>query len=263
MKTKRSKPHQTLGLISAIALAGSPAASAAVVAQYSFEGNLNDTAAGGGTADTLTYGQGTSGSATPQYIAGVPGLGGQAALFDGNFFSATNSPDLDINSDTWTIETFVHVTTPTANWHRLVLKWDSSTEYHFALESQDFNLFEGAGNSQVFDANTAPATDFTDGWHHLAVTSSPTGSQAWIDGVSVFTGGAITLPSGTDNLGLGDNSTGAFPAFRHLGWMDEVRIHNTAVDQNYINGRAALLVPEPSAFALALGSLALLLRRRR
>ena len=48
---------------------------AAVVSQWSFEGNLNDTAAGGTTADNLTD---NAGGVT--YVPGVPGLGGWMPL---------------------------------------------------------------------------------------------------------------------------------------------------------------------------------------
>ena len=45
-------------------------ARSAVVVQYSFEGNLNDSAAGGIVADNLTYNQGVSGSATAVFSNG-------------------------------------------------------------------------------------------------------------------------------------------------------------------------------------------------
>jgi uncharacterized protein (TIGR03382 family) len=47
------------------------------------------------------------------------------------------------------------------------------------------------------------------------------------------------------------------------GFMDEIRIHDSAIDQTYVNGRMALLVPEPaSASFLALTVLGLVRRRR-
>ena len=265
MKSDNHKLTVTMGAVLAAVLVAFPA-NAAVVAQYSFEGNLNDTAAAGGTADNLSYVQGTSGSASPQYVAGVPGLpGSQAALFDGNYMTAADSADVGLNDNTWTLETFVNVTTTNGQWHRLILKWSPGLDYHFALETQDFNFFTGNPVGNVFDANTIPTpTDFTNGWHHLAVTSSATGSEAWIDGVSVFTGGAIPLIRTADLLSLGDSQNGPADGLRHRGWMDEVLIHDSTVDQNYINGRVALLVPEPSVFALfGLGGMAFLLRRRR
>ena len=239
---------------------------AAVVAQFSFENNLNDSAAGGATADNLTYIQGASTSLTATYTAGVPGLGGSAGVFDGNYFSAADSNDLDITTD-WTIETFISISTPNviSGWERTVVKWGASNDYHYGLRNGGLNLFD-SGASERVAANTGPATNFADGdWHHIAITSSAAGAEAWIDGVSVYTGGAITLVAGTDALGLGDFATvGADNTLRLHGKLDEVLIHNSAVDQTYIDGRAALLVPEPSTtLFFGLAGLALALRRRR
>ena len=202
----------TTAVIAALALGAS--AHASVVVQYSFEGNLNDTAAGGGNADNLNYVQNASSSAVPTYTPGVPGLpGSQAAVFDGNYFNAPTSADLNLLGTDWTIEAFVSAGVLNAEWHRLILVWDTQLDYHFALRNGNFDFFEGTGVTEVFQANTVPTpVNFADGaWHHLAVTSSAAGSQAWIDGISVFTGGPINLTSTSDNLGIGENSGGTFP----------------------------------------------------
>ena len=243
-------------------------ADAAVVAQYSFEGNLLDSAAGGVTADNLTYVQGVSGSAVPTYTPGVPGLpGSSAGVFDGNRFAAADSNDLDITTD-WTIETFMSVSTPNFEWERTVVKWvGGDLNYHFGLRNGSLNLFDGVGGgTERVAANTAPATNFADGgWHHVAITSSAAGAEAWIDGVSVHTGPQIVFFAGTVPLGLGDFAGGGDnDGLRFHGRLDEVLIHDSAVDQSYIDGRAALLVPEPSAFALfGLAGIGFVLRRRR
>ena len=60
----------------------------------------------------------------------------------------------------------------TCNGRRLVVRWGASNDYHFALETADSNFFSGNPIGNIFDANTAPPTNFTDGgWHHLAVRS--------------------------------------------------------------------------------------------
>ncbi len=210
--------------------------------QYSFEGNLDDTATAGTVSDHLSYNQGVSNNINPAYVAGVGG--GQAAVFDGNWFQAPDSPDSNLNDNTWTIELFVSVSAHNGGWERLVTKWGGGHNYHLALETRDLNFFTGNPVGNIFDANTAPTTDFTDGdWHHLAVTSSATGYQGWIDGVVVASGGSITLADGTDPLGIGDfGVAGSNNGLRHHGRMDELLIHDEAVDQAYIDGRMALLV---------------------
>jgi hypothetical protein len=213
----------------------------AVVVQYSFEGNLNDTAAGGTVADNLIYNRGAAVSTTPVYGAGV--AGGQAAAFTGNWFQAPDSVDADIADNTWAIETFIKVSTHNGQWERLIVKWGVSNDYHFSLETRDLNFFTGNPDGNIFDRNTSPVTSFTDGeWHHIAFTSSATGSQAWIDGVSVFTGGPVTLANGSDPLGIGDFGTGGTNnALRQHGFMDEIRIHDSAIDQTYIDTRVGLI----------------------
>jgi hypothetical protein len=238
-------------------------ARSAVVVQYSFEGNLNDSAAGGVVADNLTYNQGASGSATAVFAAGV--AGGQAATFNGNWFQAPDSADADLADNTWALETFIKVGTHNGEWERLIVKWGVSNDFHLSLRNRNFDFFTGNPDGNVFNSNTAPATSFTDGkWHHIAFSSSAAGSQAWIDGVSVFTGPSVTLANGTDPLGIGDFGTaGTNDGLRMHGFLDEIRIHDSPIDQAYINGRMGL-IPEPgSAALLALGSLFLRGRRRR
>ena len=57
-------PSTRAALLAGFLTAALPARSAVVV-QYSFEGNLNDTAAAGSVADNLTYNKGVAVSATP------------------------------------------------------------------------------------------------------------------------------------------------------------------------------------------------------
>jgi len=230
----------------AMLVVGSGTANAAIVAQYSFEDNLLDSAPGGTVDDDLTYVKDGSASTVAQYVTGVVG---KAGTFDGNLFSALDSVDLGLNDNTWTIEAFISATS-VGGFNRLVLKWDTAPyEYHVTLRDGDFDLFDSSV-TEVFKANTTPATDFTDGdWHHVAVTSSAAGAEAWIDGTSVWTGDAVTLVESDNLLGLG-NSGGGAGSSRYLGLMDEVLIHDSAVDQTYIDGRVGL-IPEPSSMALA------------
>lgn len=225
---------------SALLALATPALSGVVV-QYSFEGNLNDTAAAGTVADNLTFNRGAAVSTSPVYTAGV--AGGQAVEFSGNWFQAPDSADMDLVGNTWSIETFIKVSTHNGEWERVIVKWGISNDYHFALRSRNFDFFTGNPDGNIFNSNTSPAASFTDGqWHHLALTSSPAGSQAWVDGVSVFTGSAITLANGSDPLGIGDfGTTGSNNGLRHHGFLDEIRIHNTAIDQAYVDTRVGLI----------------------
>ena len=262
MKTKNK--HQLPGVFLALVMTGG-SARATIVMQYSFEGNSNDSAPGGVFADTLFYIPGASASTTARY---APGVVGQAGVFDGNSFFAQDSADLGITTD-WTIEAFISVSVANGEWERTVVKWGTTGQsYHFGLRNGSLNLFSGAlGGMEVVNANTTPSTLFAAReWHHVAITSSLAGSEAWIDGASVFTGPSITFPENPVPLGIGDFTPGLGDnnALRFHGLMDEVRIHDSAVDQAYIESRAALLVPEPSGLSfLGLSGLAFIARRRR
>ncbi len=85
--------------------------------------------------------------------------------------------DADIAENTWAMEAFLKVSAHIDQRERLIVKWGASNDYHFALETRDLNFFTGNPVGNVSDRNTAPVTNFTDGaWHHIAFTSSATGS---------------------------------------------------------------------------------------
>ncbi len=223
-------------------------ASAEIVAQWDFENSLEDSADSGVFNDVLTYVQGSSPNESAMFLPGIPGSGGLSASFNGNSFVAPDSVDLDITSE-WTMEAYI-MNSSLNTWNRIFVKWGIQTDlsFHFAILNGDLNLFqgtdEGQGQSEVLDVNTDPATDFADGnWHHVAISSSLDGAEVWIDGVSIFTGPTITFPETDTPLGIADFSPdlGADSGFRFNGRMDDLRIHNSAVDQAYIDERAALL----------------------
>jgi hypothetical protein len=238
MKQKRKIIRVVAGT-AIIALVSVMAASAAEVVKYSFENNLNDTSAGGGTTDNLTYVQGGSGSGSAQYVAGVAG---QAAVFDGNYFTAPDSADNDLVGNTWTIEAFIKRNGAAPQYDRLVLKWDNPYAYHFVLHNGNLDLSAPGTAHPIVAKNTTPATDFGDGeWHHVAVSSDGSNTKAWIDGTVVYSGAAITLANIATHFGLGDSAGSPSADFRFTGWMDEVILHNSGVDQAYIDGRVDLL----------------------
>jgi hypothetical protein len=218
---------------------GALAGDVGVMIRYSFENNLDDTTTDGVTNDTLTV---QAGAAT--YVAGVVG---QAAVFNGNYFTAPDSADNDLVGDTWTIEAFIKRSAPNPAplWDRLFLKWGGG--YHYALDIGHFDLHTSAGNV-IDNVNTAPATDFGDGsWHHVAISSDGSTSKAYIDGSNVYTGAAILLSDTATALGVGDMAASPDAGGRFTGWMDEVLFYNVGKDQTYIDGRVALLPGEIEA----------------
>ena len=223
-----------------ISLTGSgiTAVEAGIVVRYSFESNLNDTALGGVASDTLTV------VGTASYVEGV---GGYAAAFYPDYFYAADSADNDLAGDTWTIEAFIKRNGAFATWDRLIVKWDNPYSYHCSLRNGHLDLFAPtAASNPIQQKNTTPATDFGDGdWHHVAVSSDGSTTEAWIDGTNVYSGAAITLLDVNSTMGLGDAPGAPAAGNRFTGWMDEVLLHNVGVDQAYINTRVLLLEPPP------------------
>ena len=218
---------------------------AAVVTQYSFENNLNDTAAGG-TADNLAvFGAGRSES----YQAGIVG---QAVKIDTGAtdafrLRAVDSNDLDLAAN-FTIEAFVRPDlNNTGEWDRFWCKWgDGGNNYHWTFRRANNGLdffengaqrFDGGTNSGV---NTVPPNT----WSHVAVVGDGSTIKGYIDGNEVVSAGYVAPTAGPAGMNFG-NFDGAPSASQFSGLIDEAMIHNTNVSPAYLAGRAALLPTPP------------------
>ena len=255
-----------------------PSAGAAVLTQYSFEGNLLDTAAGGATADHMTAAA-NNGVLSTVYVPGVPGLGGQAvqvglAPGDASVLTAPDSNDLDLATASWTMEAFVQRTANlNQEWERFATKWfgppGSGLQYHWAFRDQaagvapkSQDVFTNGGQR----INQSATPDVPEGqWMHVALTNdNVNGLRAWQDGLVVGSAAYQTIIAGSFGLKIGNGPVTGNEALQFHGWVDEFLIHDVSQDSAYMAGRAALLVPEPSAFLLfGVGGLGLMLRRRR
>lgn len=248
-------------------------ARADVVTQYSFENNLEDTAPSGVSFDNLSvFGAGRAES----YEAGI--VGQAVRISDGatNAFRlrAADSDDLDLAAD-WTLEAFVKPDLANVGeWERFWTKWgDGGNEWHTAFRStgavtveNGLDLFINGSNNILNSNNTAEVP--LDEWSHVAFVGNSAANTvtAWLNGNEVGSAGYVAVTAGGGGMSFGNFSAGP-DALQYLGLIDEALIHDSAVSEAYLQGRAALLViPEPSSVSLAvLGVLALLgwTRRRR
>jgi hypothetical protein len=220
------------------------AAPAEVVSQWSFENNLDDTAPSGLAVDSLA--DNTSGVS---YVAGIVG---QAVAFTGGRLTALTSTDLNLAAD-WTLETFVWRDTNNLQnneWERLWTKWgDGGNEYHWAVRGTGAELVPDgldlfANGAQIFDHDTTSMSVPALEWAHLALVGNQTAGtiRAYINGVDVGGAGYVAIAATGGSMSFG-NFTSSPGNLQFSGYLDEAMIHNVAVDQAYLDGRVALLLP--------------------
>jgi hypothetical protein len=247
------------------------ATQAEVVTQYSFEGDLNDTAATGTNADNLT-------DNTPgvSYVAGVVGSAvAIPATPDGsNKITAADSADVRLGAN-WTMEAFVwpdSSNNPANEWERFWTKWgDGGEDYHLSFRGaagvavpDGLDLFVNGGNNIINHDSTATVPRET--WSHVAFVGDQAANEitAWLNGAQVGTTAYVAVTPTVGSMSFGNFGSGNQAGLQYSGYIDEALIHNTAVDASYLAGRAAL-IPEPATGLLAVLAAAVFLavRRRR
>ena len=204
------------------------------IAQYPFEGNVLDmTGTYNGTAHGVTY---------------VPGLGAQAASFNGtsSYVQIVNPVDTNFSIAMWINTTD---TGGTGQWyagHGLVDGYNGVNKADFGTALCGGKFAFGVGKT---DTTLTSTTVVNDGkWHHLVATrNSTTGAMTiYIDGVL---NGTVTGPTGIKsaaaNLRIGDLKGGGTGTF-YKGAIDLVQIFNYAVsatDVANLYNRSKPLVP--------------------
>lgn len=253
--------------IAATPLLAASAANAALLGQYTFDGDALGAQADG---TVLSEGGTVGGSAggTVTIVAGSP-YGGNYAEFrptdDGSegtaaphLSSGASIADLGIagNQD-YTLGGFIRFDNQTGD--NMVFGGANGDVLH--LGSRNANYHSGHWGDDI-DSAGAPATE-SGVWHHVAWTNTASGLQTiFVDGVSVASGGDGAFGAYTNNtaeiLLVGTSRNGG--SFN--GAIDDVRVYNNVLSQSEISAWAS--IPEPSGFALfGLAGFALMFRRRR
>lgn len=249
-------------------------ANAAVLVAYTMNGNLQETFGTGAQNNILSARDNNFGFVTPNanaFVAGVPGLGGQALqLRSGGsnvgWVSTPDGPDPDLgglpSTTDWTVELYLQ---PKAlpgdnSFERLALHWTVGDAYHLSIHNEPgptgpridiYTNYTVSGEQHVNGlADLALNT-----WYYAAAVKSGNTVSLYLDGAlqgSYIVSGSMM----NDNTDLFFGSyDGQFP---FIGYVDDIRIWNQAVSPAYLSSRAALLVPEPGTFAmLVCGGLAM------
>lgn len=241
--------------LTAIALAVTPSL-AEVVSQWSFESGLDDTAPAGLSADTLQ-------DLSNPTVAFVPGIVGLAVSIPpttngSNRLTAVDSPDLNLSGD-WTLEFFVFPdegNLPTAEWERVWTKWgEGGNEWHTsfrgietALVPDGLDLF--ANGTQLLNHNETTASVARDAWSHVAFVGNAAAETitAWINGEQVGIAPYVAITPTTGVMNFGNFGTGDQSGLQYSGLIDDAMIHTVAVDPEYLQARAALVVGPPVTF---------------
>ena len=221
---------------------------AAVVAQYSFDGNLLDSATSGVEADELS----------PVFVGGVgavtyeSGVVGQAVRLDvsaGSAFvlTALDSDDLNLAPD-WTLEAFVKPDFQNSGeWDRFWTKWgEGSNDWHWAFRRGNNGQDYFMNDAQVFDASTGVPENSVplNHWSHVAVVGDSASSsiRGYLNGTEVVSGTYTEPIPGISNMNFGNFAHGGVTnPLQFTGLIDEALIHDVAVDEAYLQNRAALV----------------------
>ena len=210
------------------------------------------------------------------YLVGTPswtatgGPSGGFASFDGtdnnHAFQSTSFPTIASGSfSPFTISTWIRTTT-TANKTAAVLRTGANSSY-YSVKMQNGAVRQVARNTAEVQ-NAAGAVN--DGnWHHVvAVYSSETSREIFVDGVSAGTNATsvpFLVPTGF-SIGALDRS-GSSVVDEFAGDIDDVQLYGSALSAASVaflfNNPGSSVVPEPSSALMACFALGLGLFRRR
>lgn len=212
-----------------------------IAAQWSFDGNLSDTAPGG-MGDVLT----PTGDA--EYALGIVGQAVRITADGLQRLRAPDSDDLDL-ADNWTLEAFVWPDADNAGeWDRFWTKWgDGGEQWHTSFRStgaidveNGLDLFINGGDNIINSNTTAEVPLET--WSHVAFVGDSAGGTitAWLNGVQVGSTAYQTIDPGDGAMNFG-NFESPGNELQYTGLIDEAIIHAVARDEAYLVGRADLI----------------------
>jgi hypothetical protein len=150
-------------------------------------------------------------------------FGGAAALFDGttDLLITESTSAFAFGTTQYTIE----------GWLRLNSTGKQHTFFDIRAAGNDWVLYVNSSNRlEIFTGSTGTGSTTLSSavWYHIAVVRDSTNLKVYLNGTQEI---AITAPniSGSRQLRIGGGRDGgSFPNTDLNGWMDEVRVSNTA-----------------------------------
>jgi len=169
-----------------------------------------------------------TGISTAQVDTAQSKFGGSSLYLDGNW-STTNamlnvgdSSSFPITSGNWTIECWIRL--PATNLTGLILDFRGNANNFVLYHANTDLIFFAFGSARI----TASATLSANTWHHVAVSKSGSSTKMFKDGTQVgstYTDNNTYTASG---LGIGTSFLSSGGSSNYEGWIDEVRISDTA-----------------------------------
>ena len=140
------------------------------------------------------------------------------------------------------------------------------------IGAQQMRLAVGDGTASTnYNSNTTAFAGATNTWQFFSVSWTAAGGATWYGGSPTVSATAVgsnatarSMNSNSYQLALGRSGSGSGTAF--YGYLDDLRIYNTALGASAIEAVRAEAIPEPSSYAALAGIATLVigtLRRRR
>ena len=219
-----------------------------IVARWSFEGDLDDTALFDNIADDLT--DNASG------VTYVPGVIGQAVAITNtpgrsNELTASSSSELNLLGD-WTMEAYIWRDTnnlQSNQWERFWTKRSlGDNEYHWAIRGFDSETVPDGldwqtNNALVIDHSATVTIPF-ETWTHIALVGDQSGSgtiSGWVNGIQVVSVPYVAITPTAGSMHFGNFGTGDQSSFQFSGYIDEALIHKEAVNEAYLQSRTRIM----------------------
>jgi hypothetical protein len=158
-------------------------------------------------------------------------FGGSAALFDGtgDYLRLGSAGDLAFGSNNWTVEGWIRPTNNLSGYKVVYNHNDNGTDRSwFTIQLENATL-KSWGTTSTGSWNVYSDLSFgslsIDTWNHFALVRDGSTMRAFLNGTQINTASCTgwTIPAQTAGATLS-----AVPASYFFGWMDEVRISNTA-----------------------------------
>ena len=247
-----------------------PQLNAAVIVQWDFENNLNDSS---GNALNMSGGAGFSYSGTvPGTVINPGAISDTASYVPGPKPTPISLAANTLMTDTFsrgsfTLQTFVYLTAAT-NFQTILWNESGSTGSYFSVggSSSYFDSYNGTG---LLSSKTVGTGLSLNTWHHVAWVGTYTGGngtlvQYYEDGAAVGSGlflnqaASGAAPRAHIAPSTKDWQIGGTAGNQFAGRIDMLQLNNTALTPAQFN----VAVPEPGTLvSLALGCGLLLIRR--
>lgn len=158
-------------------------------------------------------------------------FGGASALFDGtgDYLRLGASGDFVFGSDNWTIEGWIRPTNNLSGYKVLYNHNDNGTDRSWITIQLENSTLKSWGTNSTGSWNIYSDLSFgslsVDTWYHFALVRDGSTMRAFLNGTQINTASCTgwVVPAQTAAATLS-----AVPASYWYGWMDDIRISNTA-----------------------------------